>query len=697
MGPQAHTPHADTVAQPPGGLEIDTTTQFANSTENVLAAIDKETAAPFPTCSSLHSPVDDVPGAAVPALTKPSSARPTTPTSMDASPKTDEPAPTTSLSATPESISMAEASNPAQASERAPSPISINNWSSRMKVNKDARYKSAGIFRNTRQMMHRKTKNMIVHASRGFQRASYVPTKTTSPRLRSRRYSIDVLTKYWESESGWQEEENMKVCYTDFLDEALVVQVSSCAYHGTATCYSHSIQDADRQQAHIAVPNHEEHEPIPQSEPPLTLPNPLRYQHFNEVPANNPPHDEGIYLEHGDSVIRNKEFNDMLDYAGYEAWMRDGSLSTALELLGLSTDCGNHGIAIVNSNMSQVFLTGAQFGDTHETGYDLYRERLKDKRWIFVPINDGMGGGYGGGSHWSLVIMDRIHKCGFYYDSTGVNSNKMIEVLGCDASRGLLLILREDLQNWYWLPQEHSPSQWWDNLFKNDRGPCGPFVWKMTSLMIDKIIASQSVGDEVNCDLSLSYNYPRWFKSQFNSLYVRMEMQALIVHYKVEEDAARLVEEHDQAAIEQAAIEGEKVVLSNEMPAVFGPPPKVDREGSIETVIEDDLDQDGGVALDHGEQTLINLVGDDDDSDPATRLSDPVDNILLEGEDGMIGLCYGNDSPEPTHREILAAKSVQAQANTREQDEDNDDVNTCQRTRKRHNSVRNSRSNHATY
>lgn len=494
-----------------------------------------------------------------------SDSKATTPTTSG-SPKTDEPAPSTLSSATTESLptihppatSEATASSvahPSIWSEQQPVPISLDNWNDRVKIDTSTLRPDVSIFANTKQTMREETSKMLFLASRGFERAGFAPTKKTSPPLRTRRYSIDVLIKPQAFKKGLQWE-------TD------------------GPC-----------KASTAVQKHHESESRLRAETIQAFPEPLRYRELNIRARRPPPHDDETYLAIGDSVLPNTDFNYMLDCSEGEAWMRDSALGMSLDVLQHVLECHKYGISIISPNAAQIIYLAARCDDADEASYDVYRHRLQDKRWIVLPINDGIGA-YSDGTHWSLVIVDRVHKIGFYYDSMGVNYHNRIQRLACDVSRGLLMVLREELLDWNFLPQEESPNQWWDNQFNHDRGACGPFVWKMVKLMIEKIIEYQLNGHEADCDLSLPRGFPRYFKSMFDSWLVRLEMQQFIKWVKTDQESLMSTEEHDQTAVE-----GENVVMSRERPAVYLEAERPASEGSTDASSEDEQDQDPAASL----------------------------------------------------------------------------------------------------
>lgn len=225
---RSHHPQLEMLTELTDGPHINATAPVTMSKPTALELTSEKCAMPSPTGSSYHSPPNNMPNVEEPDLATLPAGRLTTLTSIHTSLISDETDPTTPLPATPESLLKVEVpvatestlpvtSGTAPAFERAPSPISFDNWGSRIDVAKDAHYKRARIFGKTRQTMRQRTCKMIVHASRGFQRSEYVPTKKTAPPLLKRRYSIDVITRDWKfgSTIDWQDKIGMQVCILD--------------------------------------------------------------------------------------------------------------------------------------------------------------------------------------------------------------------------------------------------------------------------------------------------------------------------------------------------------------------------------------------------------------------------------------------------------------------------------------------------
>jgi hypothetical protein len=349
--------------------------------------------------------------------------------------------------------------------------------------------------------------------------------------------------------------------------------------------------------------------------------------------ARNPPRNGETYIALGDSKLSNESFNQITIYEGPLAWMDEEMINTGLEALFLAKNCQAHNIGVINTNVVQV--CDASWRDRNEPRecYNYYRGPLKDHRWIILPINDGSGGdeaqSTASGTHWSLVIMDRIHKRSFYYDSYDMSADTPNYKAALRASQGLLLILEEDFEEWRFVPQNNCPHQWQHNTFGTDEGydagPCGPFVLKMCSLIIDHITKNK---DE--SWVLLDNEFTDWFGKRFNSVAVRGQIRDLIVQCKEQAELVSLIEEHDQTAIE-----GEDVVVCNE-------PLVPSCQNSEQTPDQDDDSEDGGIALEDSELNSSNPVDPYDEgySDITLSGSDPAGDTDLDESPRKDVVCF---------------------------------------------------------
>ncbi|KAL1797844.1 hypothetical protein ACET3X_004450 [Alternaria dauci] len=452
-----------------------------------------------------------------------------------------------------ESTAPPTPSTTAPSSGRAPSALQV--FESRSNQARQEHFRRTKIFHKTRSAMVCQTNKMLVFASRGFER-KHLPTRRTKPPLLKRRYSIDVnTTKEWgtQKSDSWQDVDT---------------KVSKLQPHAHTTARSTNIV----QEAPLWLRNLQTETPYLSSTH-HSLPDPCRYAAFGPVFYTGIPHNTDTFLELGDVTLQNDAFNYIgaTSYAmsGMEVWMRGESLDMALEVLRRDADCDAYGIGIANSTVAQICHFASAGIDGPSGEYDQYRARYSDKNWIFLVCNDGMGGVENNGtsgSHWSMVAMDRISKRAYYYDSMWVHRIDY-QNLGRDISLGMLHILGEDIGLWRYDVQHGSPDQNDDNLFKQDGGACGPFVYKMTQILIRHIKAQQSLGfDQFSLDIDREWSKHE-FARQFHSGSVRRDMQDNILRWRHITQAVALADEYDHQALRDTdAVLDDGPIVSFEIP-----------------------------------------------------------------------------------------------------------------------------------
>jgi hypothetical protein len=309
--------------------------------------------------------------------------------------------------------------------------------------------------------------------------------------------------------------------------------------------------------------------------------------------------------------------------------MTDEGLNMALEMLRRELKCDNHAIGVANSNMTQCFQVALACKDAESQHYDEYRIMFGNKRWIFCIVNDASGSFDQHGTHWSFVVVDRVHRTAHYIDSMFV-FNTAAQKLGCDISLGLLKILGEDESQWRYYPEMNSPHQNWHNGYSHDAGACGPFVFKMTEILVETIEEYQAVGREHECSMRIPSGYHLQFKKIFDSWDVRQDIAHRMVRWKTYTDSVALAAKHDQAAVI-----GEDVVLLD-TPATAPPRPgpvhAASSTESSDSSTEASQDKKGGVAIDDDEPNYT-IIGDTDeemDSDTSIVVSEPAEDIMLD-------------------------------------------------------------------
>jgi len=387
----------------------------------------------------------------------------------------------------------------------------------------------------------------------------------------------------------------------------------------------------------------DEAEPILQKTPDLLLPNPRRYPAFCVPSAHNPINDNSLYLELGTAVLHNEPFNHITDYEWPHAWMRDEALNMALEVLRRDMNCDRYSIGFADSNMTQTFQIALSCNETSAHHYDCYREQFGDKRWIFITVNDATGSLDEGGTHWSLAVLDRVHKRGHYIDSYFIRKEEAQE-LGKRVSCGLLQILGENLEEWQYYIEYRSPHQNFYNRTPWDKGSCGPFVYRMTQTLVHNIKQGQDAGREQDLDLRFFHGYQDWWGHAFNSIEVRYEILNRIARWKVFEDSMMLMYQHDQRVREEEDV----MLLDTPDITSFGQPPApaLAEASGLGT----DVAQLEEKAETHDDDANYTIIGESDDellSNDSSFATEPPEDILL---DDLNDVVLNDESSPPQHR-----------------------------------------------
>jgi hypothetical protein len=390
---------------------------------------------------------------------------------------------------------------------------------------KDAHFKRSRVYDLTKASIRQHTATMLVHASRGFRRDGLVPTErfvnTGQPALRRRRYSIDVVTDAWDIfEPGKLKKTNEDVGLPETLAPALVPLRTD-------------VEEMDAPIARASV---------------TPLPTPSRFWKLYR-PIYCPPWNDTIsYLELDNSALSNEDFRTIMMYDHAESWFRDSILNVALELLSQGYKCKENSIEITNSFITQLMYQVGRDGDVDENDFASYKEekkRFANKKWIFLPINDGIANfGINGGTHWSFLAVNLNNHLAHYVDSLLINNVRQ-RWIASTVMKGLASIIGQRLELQVEL---NSPNQIENNLFAGDCGACGPFVYYMIKQYTKSIRQAQVDGLENSVDLSLCEEVPESFGQDFHSWFVRREIAIVIAREKRKQDAKPIADRHNEVA-----------------------------------------------------------------------------------------------------------------------------------------------------
>ena len=400
--------------------------------------------------------------------------------------------------------------------------IDLSSLSRLPHIPKDAHFKQSRVYDLTKSSIRQHTGTMLIHASRGFHRSGMVPTQQfvsdEEPALRKRRYSVDAIVDRWNKTKPFKLRDG---------DEDL---------------------DLPDTLAPVLSPLHTEIEEmdVPIARPSVeSLPTPSRFWKLSR-PLYFPSWNDTInYLELGNSSLSNEDYRTIIMYNNAESWWRDNVLNVALELLSQRYMCKENLIEITNSFITQLMYQVGRDGDVDDNDFANYKdekERFANKKWIFLPINDGIADyGVYGGTHWSFLVVNRIGGIAHYVDSLFIHKRKQ-HWIAHRVTRGLSSIIGQDLTlKLEWA----SPNQIDNNMFSNDNGACGPFVYFMVKHFTKIIRDGQNAGLENLLDLSMDNDYPNRIGGLFNSWNVRCAVAMAIANEKRKEDAKPVAARHN--------------------------------------------------------------------------------------------------------------------------------------------------------
>jgi hypothetical protein len=362
-------------------------------------------------------------------------------------------------------------------------------------------------------------------------------------------------------------------------------------------------------------------EPI-QREPVAAFPNARRYrmldrEAFHWWPPADGSHAGETYLELPKSSISNREYCTIAVLSYPDGWFADNVLDVVLEMISLQHDAESHEICIANSLMGQcLYFPGlGDLDGNNFAGMAEYKKLFETKKWIFIPINDGMvekDTSSSQGAHWSFIAVNRRDQVAHYVDSL-FSADWRYQDLAHTIAKGLGNILGEQYE---FTVEYNAPGQWEHNMYNGSRGwdvgPCGPFVVIMIKIYVEAIIQARNIGQEDCLGLQLGHGFGERFRQRFDSLRVRCDIVESMARLKVRIDADRLTGQHDAAAL--AGLEDTAEVIDDQQP-LFDKPARIFFEGEVdEGMMEQDSETDSSTS------PILEVDFDSDDLEDEWRI-----------------------------------------------------------------------------
>lgn len=386
----------------------------------------------------------------------------------------------------------------------------------------------AHIYTQTGSLLSWESPSLHVTSSRGFERKLPPTTRTRRGCIRARRYTIDV---------------SLATGVAQYLRD-----YTSYDYSSGAQDFTSSFEPRAEQFEQLVTPWRETDEPV-QRRVHFGLPDPLRHRELHRWGRIYPPMDEDTYLTIGNASLTNEDFHTIRSLSGMQCWYRDTVVDAGLELVTLKYDTEANGIAIASSTIAQCVQFAASATSQAELDQlSAYKAMFEDKKWIFVPLNDGIGATSAEalqGNHWALLAINRPHKKAHYIDGLYSRNREWQEIARMFAG-AFEVLLSEKYQ---FFVEDYTPNQFRDNSCNiSDGGPCGPYVVKMIAELTRKIRQYQEEGNEASVQLHVDIGMAQGFN--FNSMHERMSLMYTLASVKASQVANERANIHDNAVLD---------------------------------------------------------------------------------------------------------------------------------------------------
>ncbi|KAF1968274.1 hypothetical protein BU23DRAFT_558686 [Bimuria novae-zelandiae CBS 107.79] len=412
-------------------------------------------------------------------------------------------------------------------------------------------------FMQTGAHLSHQSATLFITASRGFDRLP-APMSATRPALKHRRYTIDAsvapgafpqLHDYSRYTYGSENE--------DFTPWA----------QPRATHLKFE---------QLSVRPRETDEPVHRRQQ-YPLPDPLRYRDLHRWGNVWPPFNIDPYVTVGNAKPTNEDFRLSIERKGSDCWWRDTILDSSLELILQYYNVEARGVGIATSVITMC-LQFAQYEDANLNEVREYKAMFEDKKWIMIPLNDGIAATSAeetAGSHWALLAIDRPNHTAHYIDGWSVTrSSRSWQAIAIGFTCAMENLLSE---RYIRILQYDAPGQWEHNKSGGsdggpcrDHGPCGPYVAKMVEYLVKRIIDHQDQGLEANINFDLDTDAVDYFEREFDSVETRCYLAYTLAGAKASQVANERAEHHDEEALRE--LSREEISASREpAPLLYDP------------------------------------------------------------------------------------------------------------------------------
>lgn len=317
--------------------------------------------------------------------------------------------------------------------------------------------------------------------------------------------------------------------------------------------------------------------------------------------------DDDTYLAFSNCILTNEDFN-LISDAGIRGWYKDSHVDVSFELLEEKYHCEDLGVGLVNSFVAGIIYRISK-EPTDQRDYSQWngeRDMLKDKKFLFFPINDGYDVteylGQPSGSHWSLLVIDMVNKIAYYIDGMMPGEYNLQAISGQMAMAFETVGVIEDLLDVELIFEvmDTYPDQYVNNKAE-ESGPCGPYICYMTELYIQALVEADGRPQAGSMLPDYLADSPLW---DFNSTAIRANFQQILREKKF----AKLLKEQATALEATKKVEAAEKAKLKEHATAPEAPMKVKAADKAKMAEETDLEAQHEAIKDHVRGEILRML-----------------------------------------------------------------------------------------